>query len=222
MPIAVRSTTTADDIGLSGEVVPLSGDQRRKPSKKAPPSAASPIADPFAVQDKEAGEHDQKKQENVKADSLLMVRNSTNKWWATGRSDRSSNPVVTNGAKLFHYLDSCDLALNVQHGQLKITTLEQAEQACCVRIYDVTPLVDFADRIEIGSDPVFFGHGGTFHDYQSLSNLIRTTVDPDTWESLGGPSTIAPFSTANRCWLVVSVPLAIHWKIEGLLNRLNE
>ncbi|NNE01085.1 MAG: DUF1598 domain-containing protein [Pirellulaceae bacterium] len=35
--------------------------------------------------------------------------------------------------------------------------------------------------------------GGSMADFGSLMQLIETTVEPDTWESLGGPSTMAPY-----------------------------
>ena len=35
--------------------------------------------------------------------------------------------------------------------------------------------------------------GGAFADFDSLMNLIETTVVPDTWEALGGNSTMAPY-----------------------------
>ena len=35
--------------------------------------------------------------------------------------------------------------------------------------------------------------GGAFADFDSLMNLIQTTVMPDTWEALGGSSTMAPY-----------------------------
>ena len=44
------------------------------------------------------------------------------------------------------------------------------------------------------SQDVQNGHGGnSFADFQSLIDLIQTTVVPDTWEALGGPSTMAPY-----------------------------
>lgn len=36
--------------------------------------------------------------------------------------------------------------------------------------------------------------GGVFADFDSLMQLIQTTVVPDTWEALGGPSTMAPYA----------------------------
>ncbi|MCH5372552.1 MAG: DUF1598 domain-containing protein, partial [Planctomycetes bacterium] len=44
---------------------------------------------------------------------------------------------------------------------------------------------------ELASAPA--SGGGSFADFQSLIDLIQTTVVPDTWEALGGPSTMAPY-----------------------------
>ncbi|MGB1814850.1 MAG: DUF1598 domain-containing protein [Rubripirellula sp.] len=35
--------------------------------------------------------------------------------------------------------------------------------------------------------------GGSFADFQSLMDLIQTTIVPDTWEALGGPSSMSPY-----------------------------
>jgi Protein of unknown function (DUF1598) len=35
--------------------------------------------------------------------------------------------------------------------------------------------------------------GGGFADFDSLMTLIQQTISPDTWEALGGPSTMAPY-----------------------------
>ena len=35
--------------------------------------------------------------------------------------------------------------------------------------------------------------GGSLADFTSLMNLIQTTIAPDTWEALGGPSTMSPY-----------------------------
>ncbi len=37
--------------------------------------------------------------------------------------------------------------------------------------------------------------GGVQPDFDSLIELITTTVQPDTWEDLGGPGSVAPFAT---------------------------
>lgn len=51
------------------------------------------------------------------------------------------------------------------------------------------------------------GGGGSFADFQSLMDLIQTTVVPDTWEALGGPSTMAPY------------PAGVYVDIEGTIRE---
>lgn len=40
--------------------------------------------------------------------------------------------------------------------------------------------------------------GGSGADFDSLIDLITTTVEPDGWEDVGGPGTISPFETGVR------------------------
>ena len=75
--------------------------------------------------------------------------------------------------------------------------------------------------------------GGSFADFQSLIDLIQTTVVPDTWEALGGPSTMAPYpqgvfvdssGTLLDCQPILDTPFSLgltRMKGEGL-SRLNQ
>jgi len=75
--------------------------------------------------------------------------------------------------------------------------------------------------------------GGSFADFQSLIDLIQTTVVPDTWEALGGPSTMAPYpqgvfvdssGTLLDCQPILDTPSSLgltKMKGEGL-SRLNQ
>lgn len=63
------------------------------------------------------------------------------------------------------------------------------------------------------------GGGGSFADFQSLIDLIQTTVVPDTWEALGGPSTMAPY--AQNLSLVISTTSDVHDQITDLLESLR-
>lgn len=67
--------------------------------------------------------------------------------------------------------------------------------------------------------------GGSFADFQSLIDLIQTTVVPDTWEALGGPSTMAPYpqgvyvdteGTLKKCGTIASSDAAAN--IRSLLS----
>lgn len=64
------------------------------------------------------------------------------------------------------------------------------------------------------------GRGGSsFADFGSLITLIETTVVPDTWEALGGPSTMAPYP--QNLSLVISTTSDVHDQITDLLTTLR-
>jgi hypothetical protein len=54
-------------------------------------------------------------------------------------------------------------------------------------------------------------------DAENLIHLITTTVEPDTWDEMGGPGTVAEY----KGLVVVSQTWEVHEKIERLLNMLH-
>ncbi len=71
----------------------------------------------------------------------------------------------------------------------------------------------------LNNPPGSGGGGGAFADFQSLIDLIQTTVVPDTWETLGGPSTMAPYP--QNLSLVISTTSDVHDQITDLLESLR-
>ena len=73
------------------------------------------------------------------------------------------------------------------------------------------------------STPMGFGPGGlgggTQADFDSLIELITTTIQPTTWDTVGGPGSIAPFET--NLSLVVSQTQEVHEEIVDLLEQLR-
>jgi len=71
--------------------------------------------------------------------------------------------------------------------------------------------------------PVNFGPGGmgggTQADFDSLIELIETTVQPTTWKTNGGAGDVAPFET--NLTLVVSNTQEVHEQIADLLQQLR-
>ena len=63
------------------------------------------------------------------------------------------------------------------------------------------------------------GGGGSFADFDSLIDLIQTTVSPDTWDALGGPSTMREY--AQNLSLVISTTSDVHDQIADLLESLR-
>ena len=74
-----------------------------------------------------------------------------------------------------------------------------------------------------GSMPMGFGPGGlgggSNADFDSLIELITSTVDPESWQEVGGPGTISPYSTNHV--LVVRQTQEVHEEIRDLLEQLR-
>lgn len=64
-----------------------------------------------------------------------------------------------------------------------------------------------ASGLNSGSgNPTSGGGGGAQADFSQIMALIQTTIEPDTWEALGGPSTLFPY------------PAGIYVDANGLIN----
>lgn len=61
--------------------------------------------------------------------------------------------------------------------------------------------------------------GGPQPDFDSLIELITTTIAPTTWDEVGGPGSVAPFET--NLSLVISQTQEVHDQIEDLLEQLR-
>lgn len=118
---------------------------------------------------------------------------------------------ISLGAALHGILGEVDLTFQITGGEVIITTDEAAEASLVTRVYDVTPLVtSTGDRMR-----------QTAPDWYRLSELIQTTVSPDTWEMLGGPSSLAGRVVGERTLLITPTTTEVHFQIDALLNRLN-
>ena len=57
-------------------------------------------------------------------------------------------------------------------------------------------------------------------DFTTLIDLIKTTIQPDSWDDLGGAGTIQPFP--GNLSLVVSATQQVHEEIQDLLEQLRK
>ncbi|WP_246151491.1 type II secretion system protein GspD [Rubripirellula reticaptiva] len=72
----------------------------------------------------------------------------------------------------------------------------------------------------MGNPPGGGGAGGaSFANFDNLIELIQTTVVPDTWDTLGGPSTMREY--AQNLSLVISTTSDVHDQIADLLESLR-
>jgi hypothetical protein len=111
-------------------------------------------------------------------------------------------------APLFVHLHSilktleCEIVL--KHNTLTITTRDDADEHYPVRVYDVTPLTTQSRRYEI----------------EQLQEVISYSLDPDSWETLGGMGTLYPQIMRNKTFLIIANSTSTHLQIDAFLNRL--
>ena len=101
-------------------------------------------------------------------------------------------------------LNELDLTLSIQREILKVTTRDAAEAKLLTRIYWLA------------------GTGFPQNDFTRPIQMIQSTISPDTWESLGGPSTMSPMDNGDGGCLVVATTYVVHHEIEKLLSKLRE
>ena len=75
-----------------------------------------------------------------------------------------------------------------------------------------------ASTMPLGFGPGGAG-GGSMADFDSLINLITATVQPESWEDVGGPGSVAPFET--NLSLVIRQTEEVHEEIVDLLEQLR-
>ena len=113
-------------------------------------------------------------------------------------------------------------ALNLMLGELKltwtienevllITTPEEAENRLTPKVLDVGDLVVCRDS-----------KGKLWDEYDSLIDVIKSTVCPTAWDDVGGPGSIAPANLGTAKALVISQTYPIHCQIADLLARIRE
>ncbi len=74
------------------------------------------------------------------------------------------------------------------------------------------------NNVPFGQGPGGLG-GGAQADFDSLIELITSTVEPTTWDEVGGPGSIKEFDT--NLSIVVSQTQDVHEKIDDLLQQLR-
>jgi ferredoxin len=117
-----------------------------------------------------------------------------------------------------------------EDGIVLITTPEEAESELLVRIYPVADLINAEVReSQTGFNPwhtdaaeAAASKGGatglppvSYAGYDSLLEMLNTTITPESLEELGGPGSVSPLPMA-RC-LVVAQTREIHQLIEHLI-----
>ncbi len=102
------------------------------------------------------------------------------------------------------------LTHTIQDEVLLITTFEEAETHLTTVVYPVADL-GFRDK-----------SGETWIDFDSLIEMITSTVKPTTWDEVGGPGTIAPQSIGNTHAIVVFQTQEVHRELVKVLKQIRK
>jgi hypothetical protein len=107
------------------------------------------------------------------------------------------------------------LAFTVQDGMLCITTPEDAECQMETKIYPIGDLV--LPPNASGQSP-----DDQQADFDSLIDLLSTTVKPQAWDSVGGAGSISPYENGSALAIVVNQTQEVHEEIEDVLAKLRK
>jgi hypothetical protein len=117
---------------------------------------------------------------------------------------------------LTHLFRDLELDFTVRDSVILVSTPEHLESPdmMVMRIYPVRDLV-------LWRVPGAPGKQDTFEaDYDSLIDVITTTVEPESWSDVGGPGSIKEFEKSAA--IIVSQTRNVHRQIERLLATLRK
>lgn len=115
---------------------------------------------------------------------------------------------VSLGSGLRLMLKQLGLTWQIKNEVLEVTTMTEAESDLTTRIYDVQDLLEAQQE-----------HAGSFrtYDYDLLMDILTSTVAPQSWDDVGGPGSVQPFTGL----LVISQTESVHGQIEKLFTKLR-
>jgi hypothetical protein len=112
-------------------------------------------------------------------------------------------------AALDYMLKELDLTWYIREGVMMITTPEESQFVLETRLYAVSDLVSATDRLTGETMPP---------DFDTLADLITSTIAPTTWANVGGPSPIDCYSLSGQDFLVISQTDSVHQEIVRFLE----
>jgi TolA-binding protein len=117
---------------------------------------------------------------------------------------------ITLRSALRLLLRDLDLTYTVEDEVLQITTPEEAEIRLSTVVYPVTDLVRFRDE-----------SGNPWSDFDQLKNTLISTVEPVSWEDVGGPGSVYGMTYGDTDVLVLSQTQDVHREIADVLATLR-
>jgi hypothetical protein len=114
-------------------------------------------------------------------------------------------------------LDQHELVYTLEEGVAIATTQEKLDEELEIRVYEINDLVELAAKSGAPSQGVPGAVPVPPNYIMELIDVITGTVDPMSWENMGGPATIGQY----RGTLVVSQNAGAHKEVAELLDGLR-
>lgn len=138
--------------------------------------------------------------------------------------------AISLRSALKNLLEQLDGAYWTANESLVLGTKAAAEDHMVQRVYYVRDLVEIVDypggppaqallgwtAVQTASNGLKWSH---IPDYDSLMDVIREIIEPESWDDVGGPGAMEPFP--QRDCLVISQTNDVHDRIEDLFRRLR-
>ncbi len=106
-------------------------------------------------------------------------------------------------------LEPLDCVIQIQNGVTRLTCGYAADESLSVRVYDVSGIISKTS------------HSTRRPALYQLMETIQTTVDPESWEELGGTATMRPQSSRRGELLCIAATTQTHWKVLVLIDRFH-
>lgn len=117
---------------------------------------------------------------------------------------------VSLNSSLNAMLRPLDLTWTVHDDVLWITTPEANESMLVVRLYEVTDLTACQDK-----------SGEMWADYDTLIEMITSTIQPDSWGEVGGVGAIQAAPLGGAEMLAIRQTYQVHCQIDQLLKQVR-
>ncbi|TWT82186.1 hypothetical protein CA13_36470 [Planctomycetes bacterium CA13] len=207
-----------EELGIRSDAILVPKLESNPKSQKRPPAA-----DPFGQPSNDHADISASaaSRTNVVTTTERANAETVTPWWRrsapTKMAANRNTAEISTAARLIYLLSQQELTLSIRSGQLILTTVESAEDELPIRVYDVTPLM--GPNIQPMATSTY--PSVSYSDDPTIISMITHMVDPESWEYLGGVSTMELYPARGRQWMIVAAKTTTHWKIGALLDRLN-
>ncbi len=117
-------------------------------------------------------------------------------------------------------LRDLELTYMISDEVLLITTQEEADASLVVRVYEVGDLV-VPEQVPSPVVNPYYGSGVVAADFDSLIELITTTIAPDRWDEGTGSGSVCGMQFGDKFVIVLPQTEDVHDQIEDLLKKLR-